>query len=452
MAVAAPTRAPAGAGMPSGPSVPPAALPLSFLTAAGVALVGFGVAIIAASTTLTTTPTSARAVATVHLAMLACLSTAVLGAAHQFGPVVGGLPLRSERAGYLTLILWVPAAWLIPFSFATHHPTLLEFAGVTATLAIFLAAWNLSRPLLRRNRGTSVAGLRLAVIYFVITACFGATYAFDIHHGWFMLYTPRVLAHAHLGLIGWLGLAYLSVAEKLWPMFLLAHPRWTEPGAWAVRLFGVGVPFVVIGLLGSWPLVVAPGVALLVAGAIAHLLSLGSVIRHRRRAMELLHAYVLISAAFLISAVAHGLVASLGHVTTDLRTRLVEVEVASLAMWLLLAILGHVHKIVPFIVWGQLRKRGITKTPEGKPLLFAHLYNLQIARATLVAATVGAVLLLASLARVQPSLARAAGVFFAIAGVAALANLISGPLLVIRRAAAVTPKPAPTAATTGAAL
>ncbi|MEI2700350.1 MAG: hypothetical protein V9E94_19215, partial [Microthrixaceae bacterium] len=62
----------------------------------------------------------------------------------------------------------------------------------------------------------------MAVIYLVATAAFGVTYAFDRSNFWFELLSHRVLAHAHLGLIGWLGLAYVSVAEKLWPMFLLA--------------------------------------------------------------------------------------------------------------------------------------------------------------------------------------------------------------------------------------
>ena len=423
---------PVGGGSSVGPAVPSASLPLSFIFAAGTALIAFGCALFAAAGTFTSTPTAARSIATVHLGLLACLTTAVLGATHQFGPVVGGLSMRSERAGYITLALFFPAALLLPYSFAMGHPVLLELAGITATCAVLLAAWNLSRPLLRRGRGTSVAGLRLAIGYLVVTACFGATYAFDIHHGWFLLYPPRVLAHAHLGLLGWLGLAYLSVAEKLWPMFLLAHPRWTDPGMWAVRLMAVGVAVFVTGLLLGSPLVVGPGVALIVAAAIAHLLSLASVIRNRRRAMEILHAFVLVSAAFLVSAIAHGLVATIAPVSPELRERLVAVEVGSVAMWILLAVLGHVHKIVPFIVWGQLRKRGITKTPEGKPLLFAHLFNLPLAKVTLVAATTAAICLLTGLARQSATPAKAAGILFALVGIMAMVNLVSGPLLVIR--------------------
>lgn len=430
--------------LPSGPAVPSAKLPLGFLTAAGVALVGFGVGLFLAAHSLVTTPSASHAIAAVHLGLLACLSTAVLGASHQFGPVVGGAPLRSERAGFVTLTVFVPAVWLIPLGFASDRPGVLQVGGVLATCALLIATWNLSRPLLRRGKGTPVDGLRLAVVYFVVTALFGVTYAFDRSHGWFILWPPRVLAHAHLGLLGWLGLAYFSVAEKLWPMFLLAHPRWTDPGTWAVRIMAASVPFLAVGLLWSWPPVVAIGIVGAVAAAIGHLLSLGSVIRNRRRAMDLLHAYVLVSAGFLVSAIAHGVVAAVAPVDTALRTRLVTVEVASLGMWLLTAVLGHAHKIVPFIVWGQLRKRGITKTPEGKPLLFAHLFSAPVAKACLVATTIGGLSLLGGMAGQQAVLVKIAGVLLGTAGVAVLANLISGPMMVIRtaeRAAAVSPSP-----------
>ena len=67
-----------------------------------------------------------------------------------------------------------------------------------------------------RGKGTPVLGLRLALGFLVLTAAFGVTYAFDRQAFWFGLLPRRVLAHAHLGLLGWLGLAYVAVAEKLW--------------------------------------------------------------------------------------------------------------------------------------------------------------------------------------------------------------------------------------------
>lgn len=97
-------------GMPMNPTlnVPPAWLPLGFMAAAGAGLVGFGISLMSTAPTAVVFPRSGEVIATAHFAVLAFLSTAVLGALHQFGPVVGGRPLRSIPAGVLTGVLFVP--------------------------------------------------------------------------------------------------------------------------------------------------------------------------------------------------------------------------------------------------------------------------------------------------------------------------------------------------------
>ncbi len=422
--------APTAPGSPR--TVPPAWVPLSFLAAAGGGLVGFALALSANAQIVVDSPTDPAAVATAHLAMLAFLSMAVLGAAHQFGPVVSGKALRSPRAGLVTLALFLPAAWLLPLGFATRRPGLLEFAGVTAFTAIAIAAWNLSGPLSARGRGTPVSGLRLAIAFLVITALFGVTYAFDRHHGWFLLLPRRVLAHAHLGLLGWIGLAYVAVAEKLWPMFLLAHRPSVRAGQWAVRLLASGVPLVAIGLLIPFEPITLVGAALAAGGLIAHLVSLATVIKHRRRRLELLHGFVLAAAGSLVVAGAAAAYAGIPSVDTLDRMRALQVEVLALTLWAGLAVIGHAHKIVPFITWSRLRKSGHTKAPDGKPLMFAHLVNQPAARATLGLSVLGSVLALAGIAAAAPEVLRFGAVALAAAGVTVTVNLITGPIRIVR--------------------
>src|SRR5581483_1179510 len=300
-------------------AVPPAGIPLTFLAAAGAGLVAFGAAIAAVAPTAVTAPNAPEPIGAVHLGMLAFLSTAVLGAMHQFAPVASERPLRSPRVAYATAVVWIPTVWVLASGFASGHPAVVSAGGVAASVAIALAAWNLSAPLSARGKGTPVAGLRIALTFLVITAGFGVTYAFDRHTGWFALFPRRVLAHAHLGLLGWLGVAYVAVAEKLWPMFLLAHRPGARSGAWAIRLLPAGALVLAAGvLLPSPPLAVAGGV-LVAGGLAAHLTSLAGLLRHRRRSLELLHAFILSSAASLVVAAVAGTVAGLAPVSTTWR-------------------------------------------------------------------------------------------------------------------------------------
>ena len=100
---------PGGAG-----TVPPASVPLGFLAAAGVGLWAFGLAVWFAADRLVESPTHPGAVSAVHVGMLAFLTTAVLGAIHQFAPVVGRRPLRSVLAARLTLVGMVATACCSP--------------------------------------------------------------------------------------------------------------------------------------------------------------------------------------------------------------------------------------------------------------------------------------------------------------------------------------------------
>src|SRR5690606_11587637 len=140
-----------------------------------------------------------------------------------------------------------------------HRPGSLGAArGVPVPLTVLLAASTLAGGLSAGGERVWLGCLRLAFTYRVVTVAFAALYAFDRQAAWFPLLPHRVLAHAHVGLLGWLGLTYVAVAEKLWPMFLLTHRPRAREGAWAVGLVGTGVPLLAAGLLFAAPAVAWP--------------------------------------------------------------------------------------------------------------------------------------------------------------------------------------------------
>ena len=409
--------------------VPPPVVPLGFLAAAGAGMIAFGIALAFVASDVVNAPTSPPVVATVHLAMLAFLSAAVLGAIHQFTPVVGGRPLRSERAARLSLVAFPAAAWLLPLGFAIDSAPLVSTAGVLAVASIGLVAWNVSRPLASPERTPPIIGLRWSVSFLVVTALMGGIYAFDRQAGWFPLLPHRVLAHAHLGLLGWLGLTYVAVAEKLWPMFLLAHRPEARAGSWAVRLVPAGVLLLVPGLLFGVPALAIPGGAIVALGLAAHLGSLAGYLRARRRPLALLHAFVLASAALLVTAGVLAAIAGFAPVEPATRARLVTAEIAAAVGWLAVAIVGHAHKIVPFISWTALRARGLDRDASGaRTVLFADLYDARVARLTWLIAVAGSVALVVGVLLETPMLVSSAGILMAATGATALANLGLGPM------------------------
>jgi hypothetical protein len=421
------------AGLPG--AVPPPSVPLSFLAAASLGLVACGGSWIWAAGAAASDPTSDPAVAAAHLGMLATLSMGVLGALHQFTPVVTQRPLRSVRLARATFLTWLAASWLLPFGIATEHESVVEAGGGLAALSIALLVANLFKALAVRGKGTPVVGLRFALAGFVVTACFGTLYVADRSGNWFNLSGHVVLAHAVVGLFAWLGLTYVSVAEKLWPMFFLAHvPGKRRSGQVAVWAVPAGVALLSPGLLVGIPALGALGAAVLAVGLGAHLSSLIAHVRHRRRPADLHLLFVTTSALWLLV----GATLALAAVTVDpsdhhAGAALVAAAISAFGGWLLMTLVGHVHKVVPFIGWSALRARGIAKGASGKALMFADLYDHAWAAVTYGIVTAAIAALCVGLGASLPVVTAAGGALFIATGLVVAANLSLAPIRLLAR-------------------
>ena len=431
--------------------VPPPGVPLSFLAAAALGLVACGAALIWARGAAVSDPTADLVVAAAHFGVLATLSTGVLGALHQFTPVVTQRPLRSVALARATFVTWLGAAWLLPSGIAAQQEGVTEAGGGLAAVAVTLLVVNLSAPLAARGKGHTVTGLRLAIAGLAATACFGVTYVADRRGNWFDLSGHAVLAHAVIGLFAWLGLTYVAVAEKLWPMFFLAHvPGRHRAGRLAVWLIPAGVTLLSPGLLAGVAPLAWAGAVILAAGLAAHLTSLAAHIRHRRRTGGLHLAFVATAAGFLIAGAGLALAATLvmpRHHHAGMA--LAAAAVTAVAGWLLEALAGHAHKVVPFILWSVLRGRGIATGPAGGPLGFADLYGHRLAAASYALVSAGVAAVAAGFGATQPAMLAAGGGLLAAAGLAMAGNLSVTPALLLRKssrpAASVAPEPAPQA-------
>ncbi len=422
-------------GLPG--AVPPPSVPLSFLGAAAIGLVACGIAWIWAAGAAAGNPTSDPVVAAAHFGMLATLSMGVLGALHQFTPVVTQRPLRSTRLAWATFLSWLGAAWLLPIGFATEKEAIVEAGGGLAALAVVLLVVNLSKPLRAPGKGAPVVGLRFALGGFVVTACFGVLYVVDRRGNWFDLSGHLVLAHAVVGIFGWLGLTYVAVAEKLWPMFFLAHvPGERRAGRLAVWAVPFGVALLAPGLLTGLRGLAAAGALVLAVGLGSHLGSLAAHVRHRRRRVDLHLAFVVTSALFLLVGTALSLAAVVelpGARRVGLH--LVAAGVVAFGGWLLETLVGHAHKVVPFVGWSVLRGRGIARSSSGKQLMFADLYNHPAAGVTYGLVTAGIAALCAGVAAALPGLTASGGALLAASGALAGVNLAVTPLRMLSRRA-----------------
>ncbi len=414
-------------GLPA--AVPPPSIPLGFLFAAAIGMVGCGVALWATASIAVVAPTADPVVMAVHLGMLATISMGVMGALHQFVPVITQRPLRSVRLAWITLAAWLAGSWLMPAGIGLQAEPVVETGALFAVVGIVALVVNLGSALSVRGKGTSVVGIRLALLGLVVTAAFGSLYVADRRGGWFVLSGSVVLGHAVIALVAWLGLSYVSIAEKLWPMFFLAHlPGRRRSGQVAVWAVPIGAAMVSSALLLRSGLLGAAGGAVLGAGVVAHLVSLVLHLRHRRRKVGLHFVFVTTSAAWLVVAAALAVAGGADEVYHFANLApLAAAAVAATAAWLLEALVGHAYKVVPFIAWSLLRARGIASNAEGKQLGFADLYNHRWAVTSYVVLTLGLVGIVGGLVISAGAVVAAGALGLAVTAAIGAANLAAVP-------------------------
>ena len=214
-------------------------------------------------------------------------------------------------------------------------------------------------------------------------------------------------------------------------------------------LLAAGTPILATGLLFAVPILGWLGGLAAAAGIGFHLTSLYTAVRHRRRALELLHGYLFTSAAFAVIGVGLAATAAVADVDYTTRSTLVVAEVTALAAWLSLAVIGHAHKIVPFIGYTVLRSRGIATGPTGRPLMFGDLFHHRTAQVSLIAATAGFDAVMVGVLIRSAAVVSVGGLLISLTGLIVTANLVHGPRRAIRahRSAVTVPEVHPMVAT-----
>jgi hypothetical protein len=400
-------------------------VPLSFLAAASIGIVACGVALGWVRAAAVADPNSDSAIAAVHFGVLAALTMGILGATHQFTPVITGRPLRSVRVAHATFVVWLATSWLLPLGVGFEQTVLTAASGSLAVVGLVLLVWNFAGPLSVGAKGSPVTGLRLAFLGAVATTLFGATFIGDRQGNWFALSAHVDSAMGVLGLFAWLGVTYISVSQKLWPMFMLAHvPGQHRSGRVEVWATWFGAAVLAGGLANGNPVSEWAGASVLGVGLSAHLVSLGAHLHHRRRKADLHLAFVVTAGAWLVVSAGLALAGALVLPHHHLEgVALVTAAMVASGGWLLEALVGHAHKVVPFIAWSLLRSQGTPSGPSGKPLMFADLYHHGWATATYGFVTAGIGALCVGFGTRSASVIAAGGVLLAATGIVAAANL-----------------------------
>jgi hypothetical protein len=330
-----------------------ASLPLSYLSAAAVAFVSAAVGLVWLAPELGGHYYHPQILALTHTVTLGWITLTIMGASYQLIPIVFQRPIWSTRlARWQFWLLLVGIIGMVAHFRLGTWPGLLSAAALVALgcgahlLNVGLTLRGLSRwDFTARLVAMGYAGLGLTVLFGLALAA---------NRIWVFLpgtFFPRLQAHFHLGLLGWIAPMVWGVGARVYPMFLLAAP----PTGWPARaqLWGLalGVPTIVLGLLGL-PILIPLGAITVAVAAIGHIAWVVDMARRSKRPrLDWPIYFVLTGTAFLIPAIALGLAFAVDLVAGP---RLAQAyAIVCLGGWVSLIIVGMMLKIVPFLVWYQ---------------------------------------------------------------------------------------------------
>lgn len=350
---------------------PSVAVPLRFVMTGIASLVTAMIWIAIRPDLLATYHYNQYIIAVTHLFVLGWLCSVIMGAMYQLVPVALETKLHSEKLARWHFVLHtVGFAGMVAMFWVWNMKQVGHFGSVFG-FGVILFAYNLTRTLARIPRWNVVAfGIASALFWLVMTMLAGLFLASAKCWPKINPLDPiaSMHAHAHLGVLGFFVMMLVAVSYKLIPMFTLSEVQSSRRALTSIVLLNVGLLGLAITILfGSvWKLAFA---LVTVAGLVCFSIEVLAILRARKRAVldwglkQFLVALALLAPLSALAIVLCWPGLPLTALTAQLET---VYGVLALLGVLSFAIVGMLHKIIPFLVWysSYSKQIGRAKVPS----------------------------------------------------------------------------------------
>ncbi len=362
-----------------------------------------------------------QTVAITHALVIGWVTTTIMGAVYQLGPAVLGGKLWSVKLARVQFAVHVLAVVVFVASLKDWHVRWIGLGGSLLVLSFVLFVLN-AAVAVKRAKGWSLPRLYLAVSLTFVVAAFtlGVTYAGTLEHLWFPITLGRLSAHAHLGLLGWIGLTVMGVSYQLVPMFAVVQKAQPKLGRIALVITSVTL------IAFAWLVAIDAGrnVRVVLAAGMAIGPALWAIDQVRlmdargKRKLDVQGRATYLSVGFLALTIVLGLFAAWGTPFTsdDEPARwLLAYAAAGICGWAGTTLIGNSYKVLPFLIWYH---RYLPRVGTGPVPVTGDIYDERTANAVLLAHGATTLVLVAAALSGTLDLLRTGGVLLALVGVA----------------------------------
>lgn len=332
---------------------------------------------------------SAWVLAGVHLTTIGFLTLLMLGALHQFIPVLTETELASQRGAGATLISvaaglivmvvgFLALRGAVPGGVLPSVPWLLPVGGSLVVLGVAVALVNLGVTLVRAwpwqlpawLAATGLAYLGITVMVGLLLALSLAVPKIFSPHTVAVMGSRGLASHVIGGVIGWLTVTAMGVTYKLLAMFTLSSENRGVVGWLAYVLTALGIAAAWLARWLGLTIMADVGWTAILVGLALYLWDMRALYRARkRRQLELNARYGVVPLGFLAGLI---IVAAIGVRPSGTFARLdIAITFWGLYGWLGGMGLTQLYKIIPFLTWLHRygRSMGKRRTPRVQDLV-----------------------------------------------------------------------------------
>jgi len=296
----------------------------------------------------------AASLAVTHVFTLGYIAMAMLGALFQMLPVVMGTSLpKAERVAVMVYVLVTLGTLSLVSAFLLELPVLFAIAIALLVPVLVLFGAGVIVAIFRTGKiKTTARAVQLAALGLIVTVLIGADLASG--HAFESVPLNRWLTnyHAAWGVFGWILVMAIGISEQVIPMFLTTPPYpnlFNKRLAWLSILLLCAVSFLPLQRLEPVYIVLASVLMLVYAIVTLYLLE-----KPRRKRFDMTNGFWKVGMISLLLGAGVNVYGSVGEAPGG-------ADMTVLSGLLLLAgfavsiINGMLYKIVPFLVWLNLR-------------------------------------------------------------------------------------------------
>lgn len=287
-----------------------------------------------------------------HLYLLGFVMMVIFGAMYQLLPVVLEAPIFSKDFAYIQFYMYVVGFSMMVsgFTFSELH-LLIPYGAVITYLSMLIFCCNVLLTFNRLENVTLVSKfLLIGTVFLVISVTLGLLIGLSLGHGLLAIDIDAwVKAHIVGTLGGFVMMIVMGVSMVLIPMFSLSHDfeeKWIHA---ALYLHSFGIALCMIALIVKLPLFIqAIAMGLIGLGVLCFSVQIAIILKQRARKQN---DYWVKNIVFALVCLSASIISCIFYFVSGNSMLGILAGVLFFFGFLLPFIIGHIYKILPFLIW-----------------------------------------------------------------------------------------------------